>query len=153
MAEDNEMENNMENETPQQILKENLDSLHSELQEILSNVHGDDEIENLKKQAKVLNKVMLRMLSDADEQYSNMVHIQYGLALRAQNQYRQTVQTIDTLNRRAEKEWQKQQQLDEDSRNFREYGEANLTKNLEDTSNNFSVSRQTNYTDLPHKED
>ena len=145
------MENDTENKTPKQLLKTSLDDLHSELQETLSDIHGNDEIENLKKQASVLNKVMLHMLSDADERCGRL--IQYGLALRAQNQYRQTVQTVDTLGRRAEKEWQKQQQLAEDARNFREYSEANLTKNLEDTSNNFSVSRQTNYTDLPLRED
>ena len=132
MTEDNEIEN----KTPEQILKTDLDSLHSELQEILSNVHGDDEIDNLKKQARVLNKVMLHMLSDADERYDRL--IQYGLALRAQNQYRQTVQTVDTLNRRAEKEQQKNKKEQQ---------------KLIGNAKKISETPGAKYTDLPHKED
>ena len=45
---ENNMENDTENKTPKQLLKTSLDDLHSELQETLSDIHGNDEIENLK---------------------------------------------------------------------------------------------------------
>ena len=53
---------NTQKETPKQRLKANLDNLHNQLQECTPDVRGDNEIEHLKEQARVLNKVMLRML-------------------------------------------------------------------------------------------
>jgi|GEM_PF-4518977 len=131
---------NTQKETPKQRLKANLDNLHNQLQECTPDVRGDNEIEHLKEQARVLNKVMLRMLSDADERYDML--IQYGLALRAQNQFRQTVQTVDTLNRREEKRKEKE---------WEDYVE-NL-KNPERYDTNFSESSGANYTNPPKRED
>lgn len=115
----------MKDKTHKQLLKDDLENMHKGLKKHCEGMYDDDEIEKMKIQAGILDKIMLRMLEDADERYYDRL-IQYGLALRAQNQYRQTVQTIDTLNLRAAKRLEKEQ-----NKQFEKHVEAAKTRGIE----------------------
>ena len=89
-------------ETAKQLLRKELSSLSKELNEASPNAQGSD-IDKLRKHNQILDRLMLRMLSNADNNYYINLK-QYSMALRAQNQYRQTVMATDVLKQREEKE-------------------------------------------------
>jgi len=71
-------------------------ALALQLQQSLTPLDGDDNpIDTLRNQMRILHQICNRMLADADDRYDKL--IQYNLALRAQNQYRQTLLAMEAL--------------------------------------------------------
>ena len=64
-----------------------------------------DQIRTLQKQILALDKVFQRLLSDADNKYDML--LQYSVALRAQNQYRYTVEALNSLKKEEEEDAEK----------------------------------------------
>ena len=122
--------------TAKQLLKDDVESMCAELQATFPGSLRGDEAERMIEQAQVLDKILLRMLADAEESQYTMA--QFAIALRAQNQYRQTIIAADTLERRAAK------QRDDEWEDYVE----NL-KNPERKKRPLSISPRANYTDLP----
>jgi hypothetical protein len=90
----------------QKCLRKELLELGIELSGAVPDTEYPD-INKLQKQTQLLDKIMLRMLSNAD--YNGDTDLtQYSIALRAQNQYHQTLLAKNVLERREEKEPRKQ---------------------------------------------
>jgi len=76
--------------------KNTLSDIKQKLQDSLACGEESDSAEILNQQSEMLDYVFRRLLSDADKKYDAL--LQYGLALRAQNQYRKTRQAIDQIS-------------------------------------------------------
>lgn len=85
---------------PKQALKAELKLMALDLNTPYSTIHEDNEIENLRRQARVLNKLFFKLLSIAQEDSAYI-----SLALRVQKQYRQAAQAADRLCARGVQEW------------------------------------------------
>jgi hypothetical protein len=78
-------------------------ALALQLQQSLAPLDNDDNpIATLRNQMQILNQICNRMLADADDRYDKL--IQYNLALRAQNQYRQTLLAMEALEAQGRKD-------------------------------------------------
>ena len=63
---------------------------------------AENPTETLRQQMRILHQICNRMLADADDRYDKL--IQYNLALRAQNQYRQTLLAMEALDAQGRKD-------------------------------------------------
>lgn len=86
-------------------LKEEMQFLRAQMELFLENEPFDDELARLQKQAKVLDRVISTMLLHATELEPEDAVKQYGLALKAQSQYRQTAQVVNKLQRQLEQDY------------------------------------------------
>jgi len=76
--------------------RQHTKALATQLQQSLVPIDEDDNpIDTLRNQMKILHQITNRMLADADSRCDKL--IQYNLALKAQNQYRKTLMTIEDL--------------------------------------------------------
>lgn len=75
--------------------QEELAALKARLQKSIQTESNSTRYQSLQEQMDVLNLIFKRMLADADQKYDAL--IQYGLALRAQNQFRQTLQMAEQI--------------------------------------------------------
>lgn len=79
--------------------KQKTQELATQLRQSLVPIDDDDSpIDTLRNQMKILHQITNRMLADADKRSDKL--IQYNLALKAQNQYRKTLLTVEDLNAR-----------------------------------------------------
>ena len=74
------------------LLNELSDSLDSALKQA-HDPRKETKQEILEHQMDVLNTLFMRLLANADQQWD--AQSQFGLALKAQNQYRKTLQTLE----------------------------------------------------------
>ena len=89
--------------TPHTDTKNHTQTLSERLQQSLIPLEDDaEQTDILRNQMRVLHHICNRMLVDADRKYENQL-MQYNLALRAQNQYRQTLMAIEALNAQGRK--------------------------------------------------
>lgn len=80
-----------------------LQTLRQQLQQSLVPLDSEaDPTDILRQQMRVLHHICNRMLADADGKYDQLV--QYNLALRAQNQYRQTLLALEALESQGRKD-------------------------------------------------
>lgn len=91
-------------DTPHTNTKHQLQTLSEQLQQSLTPLADDDSpTDILRNQMRILHHICNRMLVDADRKYENQL-MQYNLALRAQNQYRQTLLAIEALDAQGRKD-------------------------------------------------
>ena len=85
-------------------IKEDMRRLRAQMKPFLDNTPCDNELDRLQKQATVLDQLISMMLLNVTKLDPESALTQYGLALRAQSQYRQTVQVVNRLQRQREQD-------------------------------------------------
>lgn len=100
------MDNNTENQlspepsppkTAKELLQIEIKRTCADLDTCFPAMHEGNELERMLGQARIMDKIMLSMLEDWDGYLSLP---KFAIALRAQNQYRQTVLTASIIDRR-----------------------------------------------------